>query len=224
MEYNTSRPHMQISEYGRNVQSMVEHLLTITDREERNRKANLIVNIMGFLNPQMRDSVDWKHKLWDHLHIISDFKLDVDAPYAPPAPEQIAKRPEPLGYPDNKILFRYYGKTVEKLIHKATEMEDGPTKVLFINLIGSFMRTACRQWNDEALPDEAVISHLEYLSEGKIKLQLEEGVHDFGRGDKLQSRSRQQFQQTPNRNNKNRNNKFRPNNNNNRNNPNRNKK
>lgn len=211
MEYNTTRPRMHISEYGRNVQGMVEHLLTITDREERTRKAHLIVNIMGFLNPQMKDSVDWKHKLWDHIHIISNYQLDVDAPFPKPAPEEALKRPQPLGYPENKIRFRYYGKTVEKLILKATEMEDGPTKVLFINLIGSFMRTACRQWNDEALPDEAVISHLEYLSDGKIKLQLEEGVHDFGRGDKLQSRSRQQFQQTGNRNNKKHKNKFRKN-------------
>jgi hypothetical protein len=220
MEYNTSRNKMQISEYGRNIQEMVAHLLTISDREERTRKANLVVGVMGMLNPYLRESADWKNKLWDHIHIISDYQLDVDAPFPVPEREVMTRKPDRLNYPSSRIRYRFYGKNIERMIGKATEMEEGPTKKMFINIIGSFMRTACRQWNDEVLPDEAVINHMEELSQGRIRLEAEEGAHDFGLGDKGTGPRNRAFQK-PNNNKFNRNqfnrNKFR-------NNPNRNRK
>jgi hypothetical protein len=215
MEYNTSRSRMYISEYGRNVQKMVDHLLSISDKEERTRKANLVVGVMGNLNPQLRDSVDWKHKLWDHIHIISDFKLDVDAPYPVPSPEEVMRKPERLNYPETRIRYRFYGKNIEKMIERAREMEEGPTKKYFINIIGSFMRAACRQWNDEVLPDEAVINHMAELSQGKIQLEAEEGAHDFSLGDKGQ-RTSKPFYKNKNQFNRNKGNKFHNNRNRNR--------
>ena len=176
LEYNTERNHLVISEYGRNIQKMVEYALKETDREKRNKLAQALIALMGNLNPHLRDIADYKHKLWDHLFVISNFQLDVDSPYPIPTAETITKKPEGLNYPQNKIRFRFYGKNVEMMIQKATEMEDGPVKTAYINMIGTFMKNACRNWNDEMLGDEQILSHLEMLSGGKIKLLQGEDV------------------------------------------------
>ena len=65
-------------EYGRHVQGMVGHLLTIEDKERRQKNAQAVIELMGFLNPHLKNVEDFRHKLWDHLHIISDFKIDVE--------------------------------------------------------------------------------------------------------------------------------------------------
>ncbi len=170
LEYNTERNFLVISEYGRNVQKMVEYAMEEMDRDKRNRLAQALIALMGNLNPHLRDIADYKHKLWDHLFFISNFKLDVDSPYPIPTAETLTSKPDALGYPQNRIRFRFYGKNVELLIQKATEMEDGPVKTAYINMIGTFMKNACRNWNDEMLEDDQILSHLEMLSGGKIKL------------------------------------------------------
>jgi hypothetical protein len=176
LEYNTERNHLNISEYGRNIQKMVEYAMRENDREKRNRLAQALIALMGNLNPHLRDIADYKHKLWDHLFVISDFKLDVDSPYPIPTSETITKKPDSLNYPQNRIRFRFYGKNVEMMIQKATEMEDGPVKTAYINMIGTFMKNACRNWNDEMLGDEQILMHLEMLSGGQIKLVQSEDL------------------------------------------------
>src|SRR3954464_15663450 len=116
LEYNTQRGKISISEYGRNVQKMVELALKIEDREKRSKAAQNIVNVMSLLNPQVRELADYKHKLWDHLFIISDFKLDVDSPFTPPSKDVIKARPKPLAYPASNIKYKYYGKVMEDMI------------------------------------------------------------------------------------------------------------
>ena len=127
-DYNTRRPKMVIPEYGRNIQKMIDHAMTVENKEERNKIANAIISVMGQLNPHLRDIADFKHKLWDHLFIISDFKLDVDSPYPLPDREAIAKKPEKLAYPENNIKFKHYGKTIENLIDQAILIEEKEEK------------------------------------------------------------------------------------------------
>jgi len=122
-DYNTRRPKMVIPEYGRNIQKMIDHAMTVENKEERNKIANAIISVMGQLNPHLRDIADFKHKLWDHLFIISDFKLDVDSPYPLPDREAIAKKPVKLAYPENNIKFKHYRKTIETLINQAILIE-----------------------------------------------------------------------------------------------------
>ncbi len=124
-DYNTARKKLILPEYGRNIQKMVDHILTIEDREERNKAARTIIGIMGNLNPHLRDINDFKHKLWDHLAIIADFKLDIDAPYELPTQELLEERPKKIDYNQKSIRFKHYGHSIALMIEKAVEMEEG---------------------------------------------------------------------------------------------------
>lgn len=209
-EYNTERGQMQIAEYGRNIQNMVAYAMAEPDRDKRNKIAGALINLMGMLNPHLRDVADYKHKLWDHLFVISDFKLDVDSPFPLPTPESVSKRPDLMPYPQKRIRYRFYGKNIEHMIEKASGMEDGPTKAGFINLIGSFMKQACKNWNEEQLSDEEILEHLELLSQGRIRMNSDEDVQFNA----LQNQQRNNRSFRPNNNNSNNNNRnFRNNNN-----------
>jgi hypothetical protein len=170
MEYNSGRNQMIIPEYGRNIQKMIEYAVGIEDREERNRAAKAIVTVMGYLNPQLRDLIDFKHKLWDHLFLISDFKLDVDSPYPIPPRETLKVKPQMISYPANKIRYKYYGKTMENMIRKIGEMEDGPNKDLIAQNLANFMKMSYLTWNKDSVDDSTIIGHLAELSGGKVKL------------------------------------------------------
>jgi hypothetical protein len=199
-EYNTARGFMQISEYGRNIQKMVEVAVAEPDRERRNKLAVALIQLMGMLNPHLRDVADYKHKLWDHLFVISDFKLDVDSPYPIPTRESISSKPDLMKYPQRRMRYRFYGKNIEQMIEKASDMQDGQTKAGFINLIGSFMKQACKNWNEEQLSDEEILSHLEMLSGGRIKMSAEEDVQFNALQGNNQTRSNRNFRQGGNNN------------------------
>jgi len=170
MDYNTSRSKLVISEYGRNVQKMVEHAIALEDREQRTRLATLIVNVMAQLNPAIRELHDYKQKLWDHLHIISDFSLDVDSPYPIPDREKLETRPERLHYYSNGIKYRHYGKHIENIIKNVIVLEDGPKKDEYIRLIANQLKKSYLNWNRESVTDEVIAAHLADLSEGKLIL------------------------------------------------------
>jgi len=133
MNYNTSRPKMIIPEYGRHIQDLIDHATKLEDRKERNEMVLAIVDVMGQLNPHLRDVADFTHKLWDHVLIMSDFKLDVDSPYPKPEREHFASKPRKMPYPDDQIRFKHYGKGTEKLIEKAVDMEAGEEKDAFLS-------------------------------------------------------------------------------------------
>lgn len=171
MEYNTNRTKMNISEYGRNIQKMIEQIMAIEDRERRNYLARATINVMGQLNPHLRDVNDFKHKLWDHLFIMSDFKLDVDSPYPIPSPEILTKKPEPLAYSSNNIKFKHYGRNIEKIIDKACEMEDGQVKDTLVKLIANHLKKSYLTWNRDAVNDEEIAAHLAILSKDRLMLQ-----------------------------------------------------
>lgn len=168
-DYNTRRPQLVIPEYGRNIQKMVEFALTIEDKEERNQVAHEIINVMGQVNPHLRDVSDFKHKLWDHLHIISGFKLDVDSPYTPPSPEKIAERPKKLDYRNNRIRYKHYGKILENLIKKATELEKGDERDALVEIIINLMKKNYLNWNRNSVHDKMIIEDLKELSGGKLE-------------------------------------------------------
>jgi hypothetical protein len=170
MEYNTTREFIPITEYGRNIKKMIDYTITVEDREKRTRLAKAIVNVMSQVNPQMRDNIEFKHKLWDHLFILSDLKLDVEAPFPIPSHIHIDHKPEKIAYPTYNIAFKHYGNNIEKIIKKAIEMEEGEQKNALIKTIANHLKKSYLNWNRESVTDEVIASHLEMLSEGKLKL------------------------------------------------------
>ncbi|KAA8483833.1 uncharacterized protein DUF4290 [Arcticibacter tournemirensis] len=170
-DYNTTRRKLILAEYGRNVQNMVAYICDLPTKEERNRHAQVVIDLMGFLNPHLRDVADFKHKLWDHLHIISDFKIDVDSPYPKPSPDAIHIKPEPLGYPQKRIRYKHYGKTVEILMQKAKTIDDPERKQLMVQSIANFMKMAYVTWNKDSVADETIINDLKELSNGELVLE-----------------------------------------------------
>ena len=169
-DYNTTRNTLILPEYGRNVQNMVAYITSLPNREERNRLAQLVIDLMGFLNPHLRDVADFKHKLWDHLYIISDFKIDVDSPYPKPEKETLHRKPQILGYPQHRIKYKHYGKTVEKMIERANALQDTNLKNQMVLGIANFMKVAYVTWNKDSVADETILSDLKELSNGSLEL------------------------------------------------------
>jgi Domain of unknown function (DUF4290) len=207
-DYNTTRSDLILAEYGRNVQNMVKYIIDLPTKEERNKYAQAVIDLMGFLNPHLRDVADFKHKLWDHLHIISDYKIDVDSPYPKPAPEAAMVKPAHIGYPQQKIRYKHYGKTVEKLIEKTIEEENPERKAAMMQGVANFMKMAYVQWNKDNVSDEVIFKNLRELSGGM--LELDENVNL----QKIEFRPQLNRQNNNNRG-KNNNNKGRQNSNNN---------
>lgn len=170
MQYNTSLPKLIIPEYGRNIQRMIDFAVTVKNRDERNKVAKSIIDVMGQLNPHLRDVTDFKHKLWDHLFIISNFNLDVDSPYPKPTPETFKTKPEKVKYPSKDMRYGHYGKTVERLIAKAIEYKEGDEKKALVQSIANLMKRSYLTWNRDSVTDEVIIKQLEELSKGKLKL------------------------------------------------------
>jgi hypothetical protein len=173
-DYNTQRKRMALPEYGRNVQKMVDHIKTIEDRDERNRAAKTIIQIMGNLNPHLRDIGDFKHKLWDHLALIADFELDIDAPFPPPEASKFNEKPKQVPYKQGDIRFLHYGRIIELLIDAASGMEEGEEKEYLTTLIVNQMKKSYITWNRGQVADEVIIGDMKMLSGGKLKMT--EGV------------------------------------------------
>lgn len=175
MKYNTEEKRLALPEYGRNIQNMVDYCVTIEDREERKRCANTIINVMGNLFPHLRDVNDFKHILWDHLAIMSDFKLDIDYPYEIVRKENLNTRPPRIPYSNSHFRYRHYGKTLELMIKKATTYPEGPEKDQLIKLLATQMKKSFLTWNKETVDDRKIFKDLDELSNGEIV--LDEEVH-----------------------------------------------
>ncbi|HWZ34508.1 MAG TPA: DUF4290 domain-containing protein [Mucilaginibacter sp.] len=169
-DYNSTRNKLILSEYGRNVQNMVKYIVNLPTKEERNRYAQVVIDLMGFLNPHLRDVADFKHKLWDHLHIISDFQIDVDSPYPKPSEDAIHFKPEPLRYPNQRIRYRHYGKTIELMIEKAKSIEEPERRKHMVQAIANFMKMAYVQWNKDSVADETILADLAAMSRGELHI------------------------------------------------------
>ena len=170
LEYNTQREKLIISEYGRHIQKMVDYAANLKDRVERQKMAGGIIDLMGELNPHLRDVDDFKHKLWDHLFIMSDFKLDVNSPYEKPELEKLFEKPEPLAYPNSKIIFNHYGKVVEMMIEEACAMEKGELRDKLTLAIANQMKKSYINWNRDSVEDKLIFKQLKQLSNGQLSL------------------------------------------------------
>ncbi|TMU56250.1 DUF4290 domain-containing protein [Flagellimonas algicola] len=170
LEYNTERPKLHIPEYGRHFQKMVDHAVSIADREERNKVAKSIISVMGNLQPHLRDVPDFQHKLWDQLFIMSDFKLDVDSPFPITSQETLQQRPEPLEYPQNHPKYRFYGNNIKRMIDVAIKWEKGDMRSGLEYAIANHMKKCYLNWNKDTVEDSAIFAHLKELSDGQIDL------------------------------------------------------
>lgn len=174
MKYNTQQRRLPLPEYGRSVQNMVDHALTIEDRAERQRCANAIVNIMGGMFPHLRDVADFKQKLWDHLAIMADFKLDIDYPVEIVKKESLEIKPQRIPYSQHDIRFRHYGRFVQDMIKLAVDYQAGEERNQLIRMIANHMKRDYLNWNKDGVEDQKILDDLCELSGGKIKLSAED--------------------------------------------------
>lgn len=168
MQYNTSRELMAIKEYGRGVHEMVKFLLTIEDPEVRQRNAESVVEVMAILSPQMKAIEDYRHKLWDHLFLISDYQLDVESPFPIPTKEEKESKPDPLPYPKTKIKWNHFGKKFEDLLERALEETDEEKRQGFVSVLATFMKIAYSNWHKETVPDDMIRDELSLMSKGVL--------------------------------------------------------
>ncbi|MEO6229994.1 MAG: DUF4290 domain-containing protein [Ferruginibacter sp.] len=169
MEYNTTRNHLTMREYGRHIQKMVEYLLSIEDKEKRQRNAMSLIELMGFLNPHLKNVEDFRHKLWDHLFLISDFKLDVESPYPIPTRETLKAKPEVLPYPKKYPKFNHLGKNIEVVINKALKEENPEKRQGFANAIAYYMKLTYSNWHKELVHDDNIQTELQTITEGQLE-------------------------------------------------------
>ena len=211
MEYNTTRNHLTIREYGRHIQKMAEYVMTLEDREKRQKNADALVELMGFLNPQLKNIEDYRHKLWDHLFLITDFKLDVDSPYPTPTRETLRAKPDPIPYPKRYPKYNHLGKNIEIVIDKALSEEDPEKRQGFANSIAYYMKLTYSNWHKELVHDDNIQTELTAITKGElefnnrpfIKHRVENIREEFGGGGKY----RKNFGQRNNRNNQGRDNR-----------------
>ena len=172
MEYNTLRSQLIIPEYGRHIQEMVNHCKTITDETERNGFAEIIIEVMGELNPHLRDVPDFQHKLWDQLFIMAEFDLDVKSPYPiPTKKDTVNSKPNKVDYPKSIYKYRYYGNNIRKMIDVAVTWTEGKKREGLYFAIANHMKKCYLLWNKDTVDDQVIFNHLYELSDGKIDLR-----------------------------------------------------
>ncbi|MBP5984229.1 MAG: DUF4290 domain-containing protein [Fluviicola sp.] len=171
MEYNTTRPKLLLPEYGRNVQEMIAHAMTIADRDERNKATRAIIEVMGQLNPHLRDVDDFRHKLWTHLFVMSDFKLDVDSPYEIPKPETLMSKPDIMEYPKSRIRFGHYGKYTQEILSNSNQVTDKDERDFLKITMANFMKKQFLAYNNDAVENQVIAEQLKELSKGDLILE-----------------------------------------------------
>ena len=171
MEYNTQRKKIVTKEYGRNVQQMIEYLLSIRDRDLRNQQARAVIRAMASLSNGSRKTADFWQKLWDEIFVISDFKLDIDSPFPIPERKVIEAKPKPIPYPKNKIRFPPYGKNIEVIIRQLAEEPDTPERAQCTEQLAVQLKTLYLKYNRDSVSDELLREHLRIHSDGKLSLR-----------------------------------------------------
>jgi hypothetical protein len=216
MEYNTTRNYLIMREYGRHIQKMIEYLVAIEDPEIRQRNAHSVIELMGFLNPHLKNVEDFRHKLWDHLFLISDFKLEVKSPYPIPTRETLKAKPDALGYPKRYPKFSHLGKNLELIINKALSEENQEKRNGFANSIAYYMKLAYNNWHKETVHDDAIQSELTNITGGQLEFTNTPYVKSYrasdnrerdrdrgGYGGDYRNKRNQKFQRNNNNNNRN---------------------
>ena len=181
MDYNTSRKKLACPEYGRNIQLLVDYAKTIKDPEELDRTVKAIIQIMGSMNPQLRDIPDFKHKLWDHLNIMADYELNIKSPYPAPEKEDLDAKPAKLEYNGGELLYPEYGRIIEKLIKKAITIKDPARQNELNRTISNHIKKTNLLWGKE-ISDEDIFHILKDISNGQLQVQENIGKLIDGQG------------------------------------------
>ena len=170
MEYNTARNQLILPEYGRHVQKMVEYATTLSDKKDRTKCVNAIIDFMGQMNPHLRDIKEFTHKLWDHLYIMSEFKIDAESPYPIPEIEKLQEKPKKMSYPKNKIKFPFYGAALENMIQFTVAMDEGRQKEIMTGMVANHMKKSYLLFNKHSVSNDTIKLHLDQLSNSKLKI------------------------------------------------------
>lgn len=168
MDYNTTRDKLIMPEYGRHIQKMIEQVKSIEDREKRNEQIRAVVQVMGILNPQLRDQPDFKHKLWDHVQIISEFDIDIDSPYPLPTREDFMTKPEPVPVSSEPLKAAHYGRNIQNMVNVIAAMPDDEERDKIIKSMAVYMRQQYLIWNKDSVSEETIFKDIEHLSGGKL--------------------------------------------------------
>ena len=174
LEYNSEREKLLIPEYGRHVQTLINHCIKLPTKEERNEMATAIIDVMGNLQPHLRDVPDFTHKLWDQLFIMADFKLDADSPYKILTKEELKAKPDKLPYPKIATKYRFYGNNIQIMINEAVNWQDNESKDALNYSIANHMKKCFLNWNKDTVDDAVIFKHLKELSNGVIDLDSKE--------------------------------------------------
>lgn len=169
MEYNSQRETITLPEYGRNLHKMVEKVVKTADRDKRTRYAHQLIEVMSQLHNTAKDSPEMRHKLWDHLHIMAGFQLDVDSPFPPPSQEVLHTSPKPLAYPKGNLKYNFYGRNIQDLIEKVAQLEDGQEKELLVRNIANQMKKSYLLWNRDSVDDSLIAQHLWDMSQHRLR-------------------------------------------------------
>lgn len=173
LEYNTERTDVRLKEYGRNIQKLVEHIKTIDDKEKRSEYAKTLTDLMRQINPNVKEGQDYDQKVWDDLYNISNFNLEVEAPFPMPEAEALGKKPQRVAYKSSKIKYMHYGRSVEIMIEQAIKMEDPETKESAVIHIGRLMKGFYNTWNKDNIEDEIILKQIKQLSNNQLDIDIE---------------------------------------------------
>ncbi len=169
MQYNTKKDQLTMPEYGRHVHNMINHAISISDKKEQQKCVDSIIAFMGQMNPHLRDIKEFTHKLWDHLHIMSEFKLEVKSPYPKPEIKKLSEKPKPMKYPGNKIKFSYYGITIPNMIETALNLQ-GTEREIMTGMIANQMKKSYILFNESSVDNNTIKLHLKQLSNNRLTL------------------------------------------------------
>ena len=172
LDYNTQRETLLMPEYGREIQRMIDHAITLLDKEERLRCAKTIVRLMATKVPQIRDNNDFEQKLWDHLYLMSHKQLDIEWPFDISEAEKFHNKPQPMQLPQGDIRLRHYGRLVCELLNKLKEMPEGDERDELIRLTANQMKRDLIQWGHGSMDDEKVADDMARLTDGAVQLDL----------------------------------------------------
>ena len=169
IEYNSTRKKLQFAEYGRLVQNMIEYAMTIENKEERQIYAEAIVQVMMGVNPKMKDVLDYQHKIWDHLALISNYQLDIDYPFEIVKHDDKPISPRKLAYPKGHIHFKHYGRLIEKAMKNLEEMPDDKNREDLIQVLGNRMKRNLADWKGDGIEDAKVARDIAYYTHGAVQ-------------------------------------------------------
>lgn len=190
MLYNTTRGKLIMREYGRHVQEMVEYVAKIEDPQKRNEQIQMIIELMGTINPHLKNVDDFRHKLYDHIYIMADYNIDIDSPYPKPDREVIERKPDPLPYPDRSISFKHYGKNIERMIEKAKTFEDKEKQQAYLQYLANYMKLVHNNWNKENVSDDVIREDLKILSNGELELAADADIQQYKSNNRNDNRNR----------------------------------